>query len=418
MVTLGDAERRLIRMPEDQLERIRMVRDAQMRHISEAVGDMAEDLQADVDAMIARMRRGGWDAKVIRREAKRFAKRHEGRLAEVVAEQVADAATLAERYAEVVASFAKPVELVAASTASFQVREGAAMTRASLAQEALLAKPSVERVARTEGEKLLRRYVKPWRDVRPLSVRLHGQAAATAREVTTQALAAVRDAKTLSASSSDLIRAVRAAGKGEIAQGGNIPAVLRKLEKAGTALNRRGGPEALKEWNQARRELRRYMGRLDEGGRAHTRALEILQQTRADSAKGIERAVQRYAGDKQRYASERIIRTEEAAAFKSQQILDDAKVPAIVAYIWRMNRGGRQKYVSRTPASKQLSGSGKGKGARVRCVCESLNGRKLDAEEVRGADARLIAHPHCMCWLEPVFDKTKMLKAEARYFED
>jgi len=300
------------------------------------------------------------------------------------------------------------------------VRRGAETARASLAQEVLLAREAAKlRKRPTTGDAILRKHVQPWRDVRSLSRRLHGHRVATAREVSTQTLAAVRDAKHLAGSSSDLIRAIREAGKGELAKGGNIPSILRDVEKAGTALNRRGGEEALIEWQKQRRELRRYMGKLAEGGRAHTRAMEILQQTKATSAKGIERAVENYAHDKQRYAAERILKTEQQAAFKAEQIESDREHPAIVAYIWHMNRGGRSGFAKRVKPSKTFGPKGRRKGGkRRRCVCEELDGRKLSGEEVQGGDTRLIAHPHCMCWLEPVFDRRMMRKADKRYFRE
>lgn len=421
MVAVGKRARQTIRLPEGELERIRVIRDAQLDGIKTAVADLDASLTADVEGMIRRMRNSGYAPRTIEREAKAFAARHEGRLAEAVAEQVQLTAGLADRYAEIVSAFvekeAADVVLLPRAAASFQAREGARTAQAALSQDALLDRATgIVTGRKSSTDRLLERYVKPWRDVRPLSARLHGDAIATAREVTQQTLAAVRDAKNLSEAGSDLIRAVRASGKGELADGGNIPKLLRDVERAGMDLNRRGGEEALAEWRRARSELRRYMGRLAEGGRARTRVLEILQNTTQDRAKGIDSAVRRYAGDKQRYAAERILKTEQQAAFKSRQVLSDARHPSITHYIWHMNRGGRQGYVKRVKPSRTFPMGRKKGGAKRRCVCEQLDGRKFLADEAREG-TRIIAHPHCMCWLEPVFDKKLMLKAESIYFE-
>jgi hypothetical protein len=204
---------------------------------------------------------------------------------------------------------------------------------------------------------------------------------------------------------------VRKSGRGELAQTQKVSKLVRRVEKAGQALNHRGGEEALAEWRKVRKQLRTYMRRLATDGATRSSLLELLQRTSEDSAKGIDRAIQQHAAFKQKYAAERILKTESQAALKSAQILADQKHDWITGYIWKMNRGARANFVKRltTKKGRVMGGRRYRKGGRRRrCVCEELDGKMLSKETVAGRTARLMAHPHCGCRLVPVMDKNRL----------
>ena len=135
---------------------------------------------------------------------------------------------------------------------------------------------------------------------------------------------------------------------------------------------------------------------------------------------GIDRAIRQQVSFKQKYNAERILRTETMAAYKADQVLSDQKHDFVVGYIWRMNRAARAGFVRRrTSKSGRIIGAKKYRrgGRRRRCVCEALAGKRLSKEAVAGKTARLMAHPHCMCWLEPVMSQKLLSVASARDFD-
>jgi hypothetical protein len=390
-----------------------------MTDIRIAAQQVGAGLDADVDRAIKAIRRSDYKPAVIRREVKRLMGSQEDRLRKVLAGQVEQVATMSVAYEEVVEAFirtggkgAPPPKVFQDFATTRQLREGQAQARAALSQEVLYRQPEATyaTTTRTVGDRILRNGTKPWRDVRLLSRKLHGRMIQEAREVSTQVIAATREAKQLSKATSDLIRLTRKAGV-DIGKNQQVSKLADDALRAGRALNSRAGPEALAEWQKVRRRIRATLPRLAEGGRTRTNWIELLQRTRDDSAKGIERAMRHHAADKQRYVAERIIKTNRAVDFKATQILQDQKRKEIIGYIWRLNRVARSGFTKRTkPRGTVTAGRGRRtSGRRRRCICEELNGRQISVE---AAKERPVAHPH-----EPVFDRRALTVAGDEDFD-
>jgi len=407
-------DRDVVRLPRLQVDRMARIRDKMMADLADAADDLGIALDGDVRRTVDAIRRSDYNPRTIERQVNRLMEHHYGRLGEALAGQIEVAATLGIRYAEMIDAFSvqyiNPQPFSGTVTARV-LSQGRQQTTTALSTEVLLSQPASRAPAKFLGDKLLREHVKPWKQARVISSKLHGRGVKAGREVASQAMAAVRESKQLTAAATDMIREVRKGGAGELGRNQKMSKLMQRVEKAGRDLNTRGGEKALKEWQATRRQMRSYMRRLSEGGRTQSSMLELLQRTSDTSAKGIDRAIRQHAAFKQKYAAERILKTEQQAAFKSQQILSDQKHDWIVGYIWRLNRSARAGFVSTTKPRRTFSlpgRKGKGKRRRRRCACESLAGKRLSREAVAGKDARLMAHPHCMCWLEPVMDKRRL----------
>jgi hypothetical protein len=404
-------DRDVVRLPKTQVRRMQRIRDKMLADLADAADDLGVALDGDVRRTIAAIRRSDYNPQVIERQVHRLMDRHYGRLGEALAGQIEVAATLGLRYAEHMDAFAvqyiNPRPFAETATARV-LAEGRQQATTALSTEVLLSQPATRAPARFLGDKLLREHVKPWSKARVVSSQLHGRGVQAGKEVASQAMAAVRESKQLTAAATDMIREVRKAGVGELAKGQKVSKLMQRVEKAGRDLNTRGGEKALKEWQTTRRQMRSYVRRLAEGGRVRSSLEELLQRTSDTSAKGIDRAIRQHAAFKQKYAAERILKTEQMAAFKSQQVLSDRKHDWIVGYIWRMNRSARSGFARRVKPRRKFSLRGQSGGRRRRCVCESLNGTRLSKEAVAGKTARLMAHPHCMCYLEPIMDQKRL----------
>lgn len=393
-------DRDLMTLPRSQWNRVQRLRGELLDHLADAANDLGAGLDGDVERAIATIKRSKYNSRVIRREVRRLVRSHYGALGEALAGQIEHAASMGQRYSEVMDAFAVTGGKgapISGSAMERLLREGRATARQALATEVLLSQPAATPVKESVADRIMRREIKPWRAVRVPSSRLHGRAVKATREINTQIMAAVRESKQLTASATDLIRAVRKTGAGEVGGNAKLSKLMGRVQDAGQALNRRGGPEALEEWRVVRKQLHHYMRRLAEGGRTRSSMLELLQHTSDTSAKGIDRAIRQHAAFKQKYAAERLIKSETMASYKAEQIFADQKHNFIVGYIWRMNRAARSGFVRRrTSKSGRIIGGKRYRrgGRRRRCVCEELDGKRLSLEMVRGRSARLIAHPH------------------------
>jgi hypothetical protein len=419
---LTDAD--TVQLPASQWNRVQQLRARMLADLADTVADLGLDLEADTNRVIRRIKASGYKESVIRRETRWLMGRHYNKnLTKAIAGQVENAATLAVRYAETVEAFAltqREVKPLSYSRASFLVRKGRQTSRAALSTEVLLSQPAPPVVRKYVADRIMLTHVPEWKKVRVLSSKLHGRGVRASREITTQTMAAVREAKQLTAASSDLIRAVRATGAGEVGGKAELSALMKRVERAGYNLNKRGSEANLLEWQRVRRQMQRKVTRLAQGGRVQNSLIQILQTTKDTSAKGIDNAIRHHANDVQKYNAERIIKSETLAAYKGDQVLADQKHDFIVGYIWRMNRAARSGFVKRrTSKSGRIIGAKRYRrgGRRRRCVCEALDGKRLSLETVRGRTARLMAHPHCMCTLEPVMDKRLLSVAQPGDFD-
>jgi hypothetical protein len=326
-----------VQLPATELAQLRLVRDRLLVNIADAAKSLGAQLDGDLELVIKRIRDSDYDVAVIEREVSWLSSRHGHRLGGALAAQVQGVASLVTRYEGIVAAGGRG--LLSGSEAAFLVRHGEQTVKAAVAQDVLLNSPPIKTPAgvklRFGGDRILKERVRPWKQARVLSKDFHGKAIKAGDDITSQALAAVRESKQLTSAASDMIREVRKVKPGaELGKDKRLSRAVLRVEKAGKALNQRGGPEALAEWGEARRRLRRYMRRLSEGGRTKSSLLELLQRTSDTSAKGIDRAIRQQVAFEQKYAAERILKTEAAASFKSAQILQDRNRDWIVGYWW------------------------------------------------------------------------------------
>lgn len=418
MPTLPD-DPNLATLPKASLDKLERIRAKQTVAIAAAVSDLGGKLEHDTEAAIEKIERSGYRGTVIRSEIRKLMFGHYDGVAVAMGAQQVRAAELVGQYAQVMDAHVTTGILGPALERPSLVPPRAAMGNMDPSRLLRLKVKPPRQL--TPGDAILREHVKPWSKARVLSSDLHGKAKAATRQIRAHAMAAVRESKQLTEAATNMISAVRTVTKGaELAGKEQLSQLMQRVEAAGTALNRRGGQEALAEWQQVRREMRRYMRGLEEAGRTRSSMLELLQRTKDTSAKGIGRAIRQHAAFKQKHAAERILKTEALAAFKADQVLSDMRRDYVVGYIWRMNRGARRGFVKRrTTKTGRVSSPRKfrrgGKGRR--CVCESLAGRRLSKEMVSGRTARLMAHPHCFCYLEPVMDKRRLARAQAIDFE-
>jgi hypothetical protein len=129
--------------------------------------------------------------------------------------------------------------------------------------------------------------------------------------------------------------------------------------------------------------------------------LELLQRAKRENGPAmVDKSLDRWLVEKQRYNAERIIVTEAQAAYRSAQWKRDQDRPWVKGYIWRLQRGGRADYEKRThPHAVRATGS-KTVVGHGRCICEVMNGREFSK------DAPLeyphMGHPHCQCYWDPI----------------
>lgn len=338
-----------------------------VRAVGDAVGELGRQLEEEAAAAIERIEAAGYNEQVMAKEIRKLMRDNYARVGEAMGITAKLARDLAKQYSKRAKREATPSRVP-------KVWKG----------DAIAAQIPPETVTRV------------------ISKDLHVRAAKAAQEVVSQGMTAVREAKSLTEAATKLIHQVegRIVGarttKTRLGQGLKQTRLMADLERAGNALNARGGPRALKDWQAVRTRLRAYMRRLDESGRIKFSFLDLLQRTSDTSAKGINRALEQHAAFRQKYVAERIVRTEEATEFKRAQFAEDDKDPRIIGYYWRMMRAARRGYVKRTKVPK----SGKSK----RCVCELLDGTRVSKERAR---EKPMGHPHCMCVFEPIFERVR-----------
>lgn len=337
--------------------------------VADTVGALGKELDAELEASLKKIREANYSERVMEREVSTLMHDHADRMWEALGANKALARTLAAQY-----------------------QQGYV--------EAAQRKIKRPRPPTTfPGDKILAREI-AHKQPRPMVSRdLHRKATKATRQIVSEGMTAVREAKHLTEAATKLIHVVEVrSGTGTVGAGIKKSGLVEDLERAGRNLNARGGKKALKEWKAVRKRLQRYIPRLDESGRTRSSFIELLQNTSDTSAKGIDRALRQHAAFKQKYVSERIVRTETALQFKREQFARDAKHKWIVGYTWRMMRAARKAYVKRTPLPKR------GK-RRTRCVCEMMDSTRVSIER---AKSKPMGHPHCMCFFEPIFNLRMM----------
>jgi hypothetical protein len=425
-------------IPPEQLERIQIIRGAHLDAIDEALDTVDEAIAADARRTMARIRKSGYNPGVIRRETRRLARRNNDRVRQAVAQQVQHAALLGERVGEVITAFSIAERLKGPDVPVFvppsavkraqelgSVGSEAALTRVSLAR--LRTPMEVSEALRKHGGNAgkipirgsgpgvtqLRTFRKAGqiKDASEigLSARLHGSAAKNVASTEKAVNNIIRAGTNYDKAQKDLIREVADAGE-TLGARQRIPAHIKRLEKAGrelriletgpkSAYNREQYDRTKREWDRAIKAIeRKALQQVDKRGGTR----ELLQIVQKQGTKGLDKALQRWTDEKQRYNADRIVSTESSAAYRAREYNGVKDKKYVTGAYWRLNRGARRKYVKRVkPRKKSKKGM-----AGMRCVCEGLADQLYPKAVIK--DYPRMGHPYCNCFWEYVYDREKM----------
>jgi hypothetical protein len=243
------------------------------------------------------------------------------------------------------------------------------------------------------------RMIPPPIDVPPMSEFLHSESIEL-REATKKSVArSLREYRNADLAGKDLVQTARRMGS-ELGDQATVP---KKLDTYMNSLKRLRGSDTLPvreqlelaaESRKARKDLEKYLTRIKDGRAGYREALQIIEN---QGTAGVEKALERWISEKQRYHAERITRTEMAAQHRMRQINQWKREGRVIGVIWTLNGGSRKSYVGRTPVPKT------GKSAGRRCACEA-NAGQLFTLEYAESHPRL-GHPHCRCFWVPCYSQ-------------
>jgi hypothetical protein len=398
---------------------------------------MDADIQRDARKAINAIKKSNYKASVIRRETEKISKGNASRIRQVVAEQVRDAATYADRAAEVVKAWKIETRLTgedvpdqATESDVRKARKGAAYdAEAMLARESFAPLKTPSQVSRalklygvtgiSKQPPLPSNVTKSLQRIKPpgavgLSQRLHGADAANDRAIRKGVSRVIREGKSLAAAGKELVRTVKGLGAQQ-----KLPKVLQRLKKAGRKLALEGAgsdPDAIrtarKEWNKAYNAVKRHANRLVDKRGGYT---ELVQRLKKGKAELTDNALNQWMNQKQRWNAERIVETESSAAYRLREY-DQVKSEGVVTHFyWRLNRGSS---FARKRRRKRFGAPVTGRRGRARkrsnkamrsCVCTELADKKFPIDMAK--DYPRGGHPWCRCWFEYVGSTGKMNQA-------
>ncbi len=355
-----------LKVPSTQDARIKVIRKAHLDSILEAVRSINVGMAASVREAIDRISRGGWTQFAVRREMRALYQVYGSRVQRQLVDLVADAADFGSQYADRLVRFGvTDAQTIPPSAIKWALTAGSGNSAAVIA----LIK------SRSAGGR------KAFSGRLTLSDRLHKMTTREAREVTTRTLRAIREGQSLGFASRELVR-------GGFAQDlENLPKLMRKVVRSARRMEGLTGVDLSKDL----RALRRYASRLKAGGRMQAAYVELLDKLQGFDPKKTEgaqlnKALDGFVHQRQRYAAERVLRTEAETSFRQARLARDEGKTWLKGYIWRLQRGGS-----------------------IGCICESLNGKLMKPAEARAYAGG--GHPDCSCTLEPVYDTQAMLSA-------
>ena len=377
--------------PPEVVARARAMRDLWMDQLEDAIDEMASDMSAVARRSIAMVKEGNYSAAAVRRATDYALSRGDRVMGRYLADQIREGADAADRVDRVyrawdTAGMGTPSAVVTAAEAAGAIEGAGVSAQAAVDLEAT--KPLAGAVVRVPaGMPKGAAELLPSRQVR-LSGKLHR--AADMQKIRSGVSAAVREGRALEKTARDLI-----AGAPKLGAGQSLPQGLERVVKAAKSLD----PKAFK---RAVAAVEKYAQRIVDPATG-TRALkdarggyaEALQILKRGGPEATDKAMERWLDEKQRYNADRIVRTEAAASYRAREGQQIKKNDRIVGLIWRLSKGARKGYVSRTKVPKR------GKSAGRRCICEAMADQTFPKEVLeeypRGG------HPHCMCFFERVY---------------
>jgi hypothetical protein len=401
-------------LPPDVVSQLARIRDRQLDNISKSLPELYgpakvrrrvkgkwvegswKGLREEVGAAVDRMRAAGLDRKTVEAETKALSSGHYQRVRTVLVRQIQEASQLADRtqdlmdYYHATERFRKVGEAAGTAAELFTPRELQFLTTTeslgSAESATTWALKRRQKVVQPEAQ-ILRQHKVPvsGRGNLALSEYLHGKAAADSNTLGRIVERGIREGQNLDETSRVMIDMIKREGS-EVAGNKRLPKLLEELKSAGRELADGGGPKAAKKWEATQVRLDSYMGRLRRGGRVHSGYLEVLQDVRRRGPAAVDKALQKWMYQFQKYSGERIINTETFAAGRLRQFEAEKRRPWIKEYRWVMNPTVHGQYARRVKKPK----SGKSKG--IRCPCEPLDGQIVTRKFVMDRPHGL--HPH------------------------
>lgn len=354
----------MIRLDNREMRKVEKMRRAMLRDLAGVLEDMDADLGKDIKAMIKKIKDSGWKKAHVRKHVSELMNKYYGRAERECIKLVEDASLYAEDYAR------RIIELAPKHYTPIPPSQVAWITKEALGNVKAATSLVVGRSAGTD---------ELYKGMLKLSKRFHGLASEQIRKVSAMVVRAIRETQSVHFASRDIVNLVKL-GANE-----KLPKVLRDLRKAASKLNNLTGGELKSELIK----IKRYMRRINEGGRvggAYQELIQSLTNARGEPGPAIEKAISTWTHHKQRYYAERIIETETNAAFRAATIDEVSENQALVGFRWMLNRSSARSFG---------------------CACEQLDGQALRPDEARRLQGG--AHPFCSCSLDPIFDKEILL---------
>ena len=357
-----------LKIPNSQDARIKAIRKAYLDNILETVRGVNAGMAASVEDALARIARLGWTQHAVRREFSALYSVYGSRVHRAVLGLVRDAANYGAVYADRLVQFGvTDAEVIQPHAVKWALKAGSGNSEAVIAHVK----------ARTAGAR------RAFSGRLTLSDRLHRMVGREQREVTTRTLRAIREGQSLGFASRELTSA--SAGFAQDLE--RLPKLVDKAVRSARRMEQLTGVDLSKDL----RALRRYASRLKPGGRMQSAYSELLAKlekfdVKKTSGSQMTKALEGFTHQRQRYAAERLLRTESETAFRQARIARDDGKTWLKGYMWRLRRGGT-----------------------IGCICETMNGKLLTAAEARAWAAG--GHPNCSCTFEPVYDTEAMLSA-------
>lgn len=354
----------MISLDSREMKKVEKIRRAMLRDLAGVIGDIDEDLGRDIKVMIRRVKKAKWKVSEVRKEVSRLMDSHYGRAERECIKLVEDAASYAQDYAR------RIIELAPKHYTPIPPSKVAWISKEALGNVKAATSLVVGRSAGTD---------KMYKGMLKLSKRFHGLANEQTRKVSSMVVRAIRESQSINFASRDIVNLIK------LGNNKKLPKVLRDLRQAASKLNALTGGELKDELVK----IKRYMRRINEGGRvggAYQELIQKLSTARGEPGPAVERAISTWTHHKQRYYAERIIETETNAAFRASTIEEVSENTALVGFYWVLNRSSVRSFG---------------------CACEQLDGQALKPDEARRLQGG--AHPFCSCSLDPIFDKEILL---------
>jgi hypothetical protein len=450
-------------IPTAQSARIREINDVFWRALDDSLDDLDDTIAQRSRLAMAKIRKSGFKASVIRRETKKITTATNDSTARLIAQQVEAAALYAQRAADVIRAWQisgrlkEGVEHLTVSDSALKRARlpGAAAIDAEAATARIAIAPlkSRKEVAvalkefgthtpsgklppgDTSGTRVMKGLIRTNQVQQPkavgMSTRLHGAAKRVVKETNEAVGTAIREASNMNKAGRDIVMAVQKGGE-DFAVNRRLTKPLMRLKRAGRTLQKlsvsKADPDALKEATKAFdkefRKIRRVASKLVDARGGYQELIQIIEK---QGFQGMDKALGRWLDEKQNYFAEQTAETESAAAYRSREALQHENKPYITGWWWRRNAGMVQLDLKRRKDIRRVRRGRRGgknakretKGRPCR-VCPALADNFFPMSYLREFPRG--AHTNCRFWPEFKYDtaardRMPVTQADVDWFE-